>query len=170
MRKKINFEIKKECLNCGYLNKEMGNRKYKCYTNFCLAKNLDTNKDSTVIAFFKKIRKTKEKLSILREMKKLITILLLLLTIAVTAKDYEIGYLIVVYENFGNGSTVKRTKDITIAECLLKEKFPNINLDLQHELNYSRYVEIENEETTFYIEVRRINKNGKYRRIKNSHL
>jgi hypothetical protein len=103
-------------------------------------------------------------------MKKLITILLLMLTITVTAKDYEIGYLIVVYENFGNGSTVKRTKDITIAECLLKEKFPNINLDLQHELNYSRYVEIENEETTFYIEVRRINKNGKYRRIKNSHL
>lgn len=101
-------------------------------------------------------------------MKKAIIILLLLLTLTVTAKDYKIGYLIVVSE--GSKNVVTRTQDISVAESLLKEKFPNINVDLKYELTYSRYIEVENEETAFYIEVKVVNKNGKYRRVKNKHL
>ena len=103
-------------------------------------------------------------------MKKLITLILILLTITVNAKDCKIGYYIVL-ETGKKKCEIIKTESIKVVDDILNNQFDNINtyINLANILNYSRYFQISDETTYIYVEVKRITKNGKYRRIKNRH-
>lgn len=108
-------------------------------------------------------------------MKTIITVLLILIAFTVSArkyKDYKIGYYIVI-ENSDNKKQVVKTENITEVAVLLQNtiNWVDVNtMNLEAILEYKRYIELEDDKSYFYGEVKRINKRGKYKRIKNSNI
>lgn len=105
-------------------------------------------------------------------MKKIITLLLVFSALIVSAKDYKLGYFIVT-ETESNGKEIVKTESIAVADSIMINVIdwiePNA-ISLFNVLQYKRYVELEDDGSYYYAEVKRINKRGKYRRIKNSHF
>lgn len=98
-------------------------------------------------------------------MKLITSILFLFLTLSLSAKPKPcIGYWIVTYDTengFKRIPTFELVDVYTVAETM----FPSNCIDFKKELKEHIYVEIEVYGKAFYVEVKKINRNGKFRSL-----
>jgi hypothetical protein len=76
------------------------------------------------------------------------------------------GYLVAITSH-SEGLKITRTTDLVDVYALAEIHFPNNCVDFARELRHSVYYEIESQHKGFFVEVKRINRNGKYRRMSN---
>lgn len=96
------------------------------------------------------------------------TLLFLTSTIYCKEKEIKIGYLVCFYRtDVTNAKTnVKEVQKLETAINIMELYYPDIRcFDVKAELRLSRYFEIMTETKSLYIEVKQINKQGKYRKI-----
>ena len=77
-----------------------------------------------------------------------------------------IGYLVAI-ESRTEKLEITRTIDLIDVYTLAGIHFPGNCVDFAAELHKSVYYEIGGQQKTFYVEVKRISRNGKYRRLSN---
>ena len=106
-------------------------------------------------------------------MKKLTTLILIALISIIsfgavkdTTKQIEskIGYFVVVTHN--NKYTIIKTESLTEVYTIAETVFPGNCIQLEKELKNTLYFDIYTAEKGIYVEKKRINKKGKFRRIK----
>ena len=102
-------------------------------------------------------------------MKKLITLFFLVALLQpLQAKnpkpETKIGYWIVVTD--GKKNTVIKTENLLEVYTIAETVFPTNCIEFEKELKNAPYFEVNSYSKGIYIEKKRINKNGKYRRIK----
>ena len=90
-----------------------------------------------------------------------IFIISIVISLSAFCKD-SIGYWVVCN---GTETTVYKCKTIEKATEILKTYFPDNCISLEKELKHSNYFRIETEIKCYYIEKKRINKRGKYRKL-----
>ncbi|HSW67284.1 MAG TPA: hypothetical protein VLH16_01750 [Bacteroidales bacterium] len=98
----------------------------------------------------------------------LLTICCLLLAAASakTTGKIKIGYLVAI-DNPGERLNLIKTTDLADVYALSEVQFPNNCIDWGKELQKSVFYQLESRNRSFYVEVKRINRNGKYRRMSN---
>ena len=80
--------------------------------------------------------------------------------------DVKTGYFVAVVTGWGEKPTVKKTQKPDLVNSIVGNYFTDLNFNVLVHMNNSNRFIIETDTKTLYIEKKRINKNGKYRRIK----
>lgn len=98
-------------------------------------------------------------------MKKIILFLTLLTSLNIAiGKDIKVGYFVYV-EKCGEVSELKTT-DFDEAETFIKSFYPYFCEDLEYEFLFTPYYRVNAFKKEIYVEKMRINKRGKYKRLK----
>ena len=80
--------------------------------------------------------------------------------------DIKTGYIVAVVTGWGEKPNVKKTQKPDLVNSIVEKYFTDLNFNvLVHMSNSNRFI-IETDTKTLYVEKKRINKKGKYRRIK----
>jgi len=95
-------------------------------------------------------------------MKTLLTILILLFFILVQGQT-QYGYFIAIETN--NKTTIRKTKSLQTLKTIISEYYPKSEIDLKEMFSGTVYFEIGNSNKRFYVEKKKINKRGKYRKL-----
>lgn len=95
-------------------------------------------------------------------------ILFILAVVLVAQKSCtaQTGYMVAI-ENQTGKIEITKTPNIADVYALASKHIPGNCANFNRELTKSVYYTIENQQTQFYVEVKRITKNGKYRRLSN---
>lgn len=96
---------------------------------------------------------------------KIILLALCLPLLSVAQQQTKYGYMVCI-DNKGERLEIVKTPDILEVVTLAEVQFPNNCIDFREELRqYPPVFTLDNNRKVFYVEMKRINKNGKYRRI-----
>ena len=91
-------------------------------------------------------------------------IIAVLLLICYSGKAQKTGYLVAVTSHT-EGLQITKTRQLTEVYALSEIHFPGNCVDFGQELRHSVYYIIENQHKGFFVEVKKINKKGKYKRL-----
>ena len=97
-------------------------------------------------------------------MKNLFTILLLFF--ACNTFGQEVGYLVATMTESERKPNIKKTEKVEMVNRIVNNYFVDLNFKVETEMKNCNMFLIGTEKKTVYIERKRINKKGKYRRIK----
>ena len=97
-------------------------------------------------------------------MKTLLTILLLFF--ACNIYGQKVGYLVATLTENERKPNVKKTENVELVNRIVNNYFVDLNFKVENEMKYNNMFLIGTEKKTVYVERKRINKKGKYRRIK----
>ena len=97
-------------------------------------------------------------------MKKLLTILLLFF--ACNIYGQKVGYWVATLTENERKPRIKKTQNVEVVNRIVNNYFVDLNFKVENEMKSSNMFLIGTENKTVYVERKRINKNGKYRRIK----
>ena len=97
-------------------------------------------------------------------MKTLLTILLLFFGCNIYGQ--KTGYLVATVTEWGKKPNVKKTENVELVNRIVNNYFVDLNFKVENEMKSTNRFIIETDLKTVYVERKRINKKGKYRRIK----
>ena len=97
-------------------------------------------------------------------MKTLLTILLLFFVCNIYAQ--KTGYLVATVTEWGKKPSVKKTQNVELVNRIVNNYFVDLNFKVENEMKKTNRFIIQTDQKTIYVERKRINKKGKYRRIK----
>ena len=98
-------------------------------------------------------------------MKSLI-ITILLLFFACNTFGQKTGYIVATFPEWGKKPSVKKTQNVELVNRIVNNYFVDLNFKVENEMKKTNRFIIQTDQKTVYVERKRINKKGKYRRFK----
>lgn len=97
-------------------------------------------------------------------MKAILTIILLFF--ACFASSQKIGYLVSSETEVRKKPNIKKTENVELVNSIVNNYFVDLNFKVEKNMKNTNWFIIETDNKTVYVERKKINKKGKYRRIK----